>query len=156
PARSLRPMSREARRRLVIAMYAGYALLLVFTYLGYTSTPRWPSWLAILAVGTFLATGFGFVRVVMSPGYAADTLDRHLDERQRVVRDRAYRNAYYGITALLLILSVVVMYAAGNDESWSALRQLAAFFPWAAFVVGSLPTAIVAWSEPDAPEDPLA
>ena len=155
-ARSARPTSRYARRRLVIAMYAGYAALLVVTYLGYTSVPRWPSWLAILAIITFLATGYGFVRVAMSPGYVADTLDRHLDERQRLVRDRAYRVAYYGISAAMLVLSLVVLYAAGDDQSWSTLRQLAPFGPWLAFVVGSLPTAIVAWSEPDAAEDPLA
>jgi hypothetical protein len=140
----------------MIAMYTGFAVLLVVTYFGYTSSPRWPSWLAVLAVCTLLATAFGFVRLVTAPGYAADTLDRHLDERQRLVRDRAYRGGYYIISALLLLLSVVVMYAAGNDDSWSVLRQLAPFLPWLAFIVGSLPTAIVAWSEPDLPEDPLA
>jgi hypothetical protein len=137
-------------------MYAGYAALLVFTYLGYTSVPRWPAWVTIMAIVTFLATGYGFVRLVLSPGYVADTLDRHLDERQRLVRDRAYRVAYYVITASVLLLSLIVLYAAGDDASWSTLRQLTPFLPWLAFVVGSLPTAIVAWSEPDAPEDPLA
>jgi hypothetical protein len=116
----------------------------------------WPSWLAILAITAFVATAFGFVRLVLSPGYVADTIDRHLDERQRLVRDRAYRVAYYGISAALLLLSLVVLYAAGDDVSWSTLRQLAPFLPWFAFVVGSLPTAIVAWSEPDVPEDALA
>lgn len=153
--RSVRPMPRDARRRLVVAMYAAFAAFLAIMYFGYTATPRWPWPLGVLAVAAFLATGYGFVRLVYAPGYAADTVDRFLDERQRLVRDQAYRAAYYPVTALLLVLSLVVMYAAGGDASWSALRDLAPFVPWVAFVVGSLPTAIVAWSEPDPPEDLL-
>jgi len=152
-ARPARPMSRSARRRLVVAMYLGFVAFLAATYAGYTSDPRWPWWLAVLAVATFVATGFAFVRLALAPGYTADTLDRFLDERQRQVRDRAYRAAYYLMTGLFLVLSLVVMYAAGDDQAWSALRGPALFLPWTAFVVGSLPTALVAWAEPEAPDD---
>ena len=154
-AGATRPMPRNIRRRLVIAMYVGFAIFLTIMYIGYTATPRGPLWLGVLAVATFVATGYGFVRLVAAPGYAADTIDRFLDERQRLVRDRAYRVAYYPVTALLLVVSVVTLYAAGSDHGWSLLRVPALFLPWFAFVVGSLPTAIVAWSEPDPPDDPL-
>ena len=70
-----------------------------------------------------------------------------------MVRDRAYRMAYYGLTLLFGGLSLIVMYAAGNDSSWSSLRVAALFFPWLTFLPGSLPTAVVAWTEPDPPED---
>jgi hypothetical protein len=101
----------------------------------------------------FGATAVTFIRVVTSPGYAADTVDRALDERQRQVRDRAYRAAYYGLTLLFGTLSLVVMYTAGDDATWSSVRTLAMLMPWLTFIPGSLPSAVVAWTEADVPED---
>jgi hypothetical protein len=147
-------MPRTWRRGVVLAMYAGFAVFLAIMYLGYSATPRWPWWLAVPAIVTFVATGYAFVRLAMAPGYAADTLDRFLDERQRLVRDRAYRVAYYVVTGLMILLSVGVIYIAGSEDTWSAWREPALFLPWAAFIVGSLPTAIVAWAEPDPPDEP--
>jgi hypothetical protein len=147
------PMRRSRRRVLVMATYVGFAAFMVTMYGGYTAEPRWPSPLAVMAVLLFAATAVAFIRVVTAPGYAADTLDRALDERQRLVRDRAYRGAYYTLTLLFGALSLAVMYTAGNDSGWSALRAYALFLPWLTFIPGSLPSAVVAWTEPDLPED---
>jgi hypothetical protein len=65
---------------------------------GYTAVPRWPWWLAVVATMLFVSTAIAYVGRVYAPGYAADTVDRRLDERQRLVRDRAYRVAYYALT----------------------------------------------------------
>jgi hypothetical protein len=102
----------------------------------------------------FVSSAIAYVRLVYAPGYAADTVDRRLDERQRLVRDRAYRVAYHALTILFGGLSLLVMYAAGNDEGWPALRETALLLPWLTFLPGSLPTAVVAWMESDPPDDP--
>ena len=148
-----RPMTRSRRRALVLATYVTFAAFMVVMYRGYTAEPRWPGPLAVVAVILFVATGAAFVRLVTAPGYAADTLDRRLDERQRQVRDRAYRLAYYGLTVLFGAFSLVLMYAAGSDDGWTSIRVAALFLPWLTFVPGSLPTAVVAWTEPDLPDE---
>src|SRR5215467_2649142 len=130
PSRSswiTRPMPRRARRALVVATYALFGAFMLVMYLGYTADPRWPSGLGVTAVVLFLATAIAFVRLVTAPGYAADTLDRRLDERQRFVRDRAYRVAYYALTLMFGAFSLAVMYAAGNDAVWPSLRDAAVF-----------------------------
>ena len=77
-------------------------------------------------------------------------------ERQGLVRDRAYRVAYYALTIVFGGLSLLVMYAAGNDEGWPALRETALFLPWLTFLSGSLPTAVVAWTTTDDARRPHA
>src|SRR5262249_37539237 len=124
-----RPMRRGRRRALVIATYTVFAAFMASMYAGYTSDPRWPTPLAVVAVLVFGVTAATFIRVGTSPGYAADTVDRALDERQRQVRDRAYRAAYYGLTLLFGGLSLVVMYVSGDDTAWSGLRTLTVFMP---------------------------
>jgi hypothetical protein len=148
-----RPMPRSRRRALVVATYTGFAAFMVVMYRGYTAEPRWPAPLAIIAVILFVATAAAFIRLVTAPGYAADTVDRRLDERQRLVRDRAYRVAYYMLTLLFGGLSLGILYAAASDDAWSSVRVAALFLPWLTFLPGSLPTAVVAWTEPDLPED---
>jgi hypothetical protein len=147
------PLPRAPRRALVVAVYLGFLVFMAIMYRGAFSEPRWPGWLAVLAVLVFGATAFGFVRLVTAPGYCADTLDRQLDERQRLVRDHAYRGAYYLVTLLFGLFALAVMYAAGDDGTWPSLRQAALLLPWLSFIPGSLPTAFVAWSEPDLPDD---
>jgi vacuolar-type H+-ATPase subunit I/STV1 len=148
-----RPMPRSRRRALVLATYLGFAAFMAVMYGGYTAQPRWPALLAIIAAILFVATAGSFGRLVTAPGYAADSVDQRLDERQRLVRDRAYRMAYYAVALLFGVLSLGIMYAAGLDDTWSSVRVAALFLPWLTFLVGSLPTAVVAWTEPDLPED---
>ena len=146
-----RPLPRNRRRALVIATYLGFIAFVLVTYRGLTAEPRWPSELAATAVLLFVATAAAFVRLVTAPGYAADTVDRRLDERQRLVRDRAYRIAYYVLTLLFGAFSLAVMYTAGSDDSWTSVRSAALLLPWLTFLPGSLPTAVVAWTEPEPP-----
>ena len=51
------------------------------------------------------------------------------------------------------MLGLAFMYAAGSDDTWSLLRTTLLFLPWLTFLTGSLPTAVVAWTEPDLPDD---
>jgi len=148
-----RPMSLRRRRALVVATYVGFAAFMVTLYAGYTAAPRWPFWLGCSAIILFVATAAAFIALVRAPGYAADVLDARLDERQRQVRDHAYRFAYYGLTILFGGFSLLVMYAAGSNASWQAIQDMALLLPWLTFLPGSLPTAVVAWTEPDILED---
>ena len=75
------PLGRARRRALVLATYASFVAFMLSMYAGYTSAPRWPAPLAVLAVVLVVATGAIFIRVVTSPGYTADTADRALDAR---------------------------------------------------------------------------
>src|SRR5262245_54875201 len=111
-------MSRASRRVLVVATYVGFAAFLIVQYRGYFAEPGWPTPLGVAAIVLFVATAAAFVRVVIAPGYAADTVDRRLDERQRLVRDRAYRIAYYALTLMFGAFSLVVRYTTGDDEGW--------------------------------------
>ena len=73
-----RPLPRAQRRTLVIAMYALFVGFVGTMYAAYTSDPRWPAPLAVFDVLLFGATAVTFIRVVTSPGYAADSVDRAL------------------------------------------------------------------------------
>ncbi len=148
-----RPMPLQRRRALVVATYIGFAAFMFALYAGYTAAPRWPLWLGVTAIALFVATTAAFVVLVRAPGYAADVLDSRLDERQRQVRDHAYRVAYYGLTLLFGVLSLFVMYAAGSNAGWQSIQDMALLLPWLTFLPGSLPTAVVAWTEPDPPEE---
>ena len=69
-----------------------------------------------------------------------------VDERQRAVLDRAYRYAYWILAA---VGGAVLLYGiTGNGLIPKDLR-LGLFFT----VVVTLPTAFVAWSEPDPPDE---
>jgi hypothetical protein len=90
---------------------------------------RGPAALVLGAGVLFAATAAGFLRLLTAPGDAADSLDRRLDEWQRLVRDRAYRTAYYAWTAVFAVLNLGLMYAAGNADAWLSLRDAALFMP---------------------------
>ncbi len=76
---------------------------------------------------------------------------RFLGERWGRVWARPHRSAYEVVSGLFLVLSVVVVFAAGSDPGWPASGQPVLFLPWAAFLVGSLRKVAVARAEPDPP-----
>jgi hypothetical protein len=79
-------------------------------------------------------------------------LDRgELDERQQVVRDRAYRRAYR-VVQVILAAFLVAAWAGPRPVTLSGYRWQAVLtgLAWAALV---LPTVVVAWTEPVDPDD---
>lgn len=69
-----------------------------------------------------------------------------VDERQRAVLDRAYRYAYW---ILAVVGGAALLYGL---TGWTVIRRdlrFALFFT----VVVTLPTAVVAWTEPDPPDE---
>ncbi len=147
------PLSRGQRRALVVAMYLAFAAFVAVLQAGSTHQPRWPTTLAVPAILLFIGFFACFARLLFAPGYVADTGDRALDERQRAVRNGAYRTSYLIVVGLFLILSLILLVPTYTETQWIQIRDLAVLLPWAAFILGSLPTAVVAWNEPDSPRD---
>ena len=75
-----------------------------------------------------------------------------LDERQRAVRDRAYRRAYR-VVQVVLATFLVAAWAGPRPVTFSGHRWQVVLtgLAWAALV---LPTVVVAWTEPVDPDDP--
>ena len=69
-----------------------------------------------------------------------------VDERQRAVLDRAYRYAYWILAA---VGAAALLYGIMGDGLIPKDLRLGLFFT----VVITLPTAVVAWSEPDPPDE---
>jgi hypothetical protein len=81
------------------------------------------------------------------------------DERERALRDRAFRTSYIILGSIAMLYLLVHL---GNYESaayfWSRylslLPDVARVLWWQGFLsVGLLPAAVLAWIEPDPPED---
>ena len=73
-----------------------------------------------------------------------------LDEGQRLSQDRAFRHAYYGLTGLLLAVILGLQVAADHGINWGI--ALPGIFWRVLMLAMLLPTAVIAWSEPDTPD----
>lgn len=148
---------RPHRRRLVLALYGGLAVAVfaievrqsLYHYQGLPSVI-----LLALALAALLLAGLGYRalmrRTVINLPHPTTAV---LDERQRAVRDSAYRTAYRLVASAIAALFIALVFLNGD--------ALLARFPAAAsglllylFAVAStLPTAVIAWTEPDSPDD---
>ena len=103
----------------------------------------WPVWVLSQLGLWFLLdqTTVGVLR--LDPG--------ELDERQQVVRDRAYRRAYR-VVQVVLAAFLVAAWAGPRPVTFPGYRWQVVLtgLAWAALV---LPTVVVAWTEPMNPDD---
>ena len=82
-------------------------------------------------------------------------LDEDLDERQRMVRDRAYRSAYWILAYTCLYIGLYIAYVrTWATDRWSWLEGGNELTPvllviGVTYVVFTLSKAIIAWTEPD-------
>ncbi len=139
------------RRTVVIIMYGVYvSLWLYWTWLPIGSSGARPSatpWVTLIGIVLFLA---GFYFLYAATRRLADhwkpVNNQALDERQLLLRNRAYFWAY-----ILLGLGVSIFL-------WNSVLKFG-FFGVALTIVGlygTLPTAMVAWLEPDpVPDEPI-
>jgi hypothetical protein len=139
------------RRRVVLATYVGYPLAVAIFWIA--EAENLGVWFRILGLiaGTIHAIGFfalctrGFLgwRIANDP-------DSALDEREQHICDRAYRPSYWAVATILLAAVVYIQLAAQYD--WWMPNSGGAFVAmnWiAVFVITTLPTAVIAWTEPD-------
>jgi uncharacterized membrane protein len=110
--------------------------------------------LGVLAVGalatmTISVLWLGRRTYVNSPQLA----DRELDERLVQVKNQAYRTAFQIFSALVAIgwpLSLLILF---NDPSGHGATRAIVLLAGVGLLVTTLPTAVVAWREPD-PDEP--
>jgi uncharacterized membrane protein len=149
--------SRTLRRRVVIAMYASW-LLAAFSVslgdaLGETMASGFGA-LAIVAVVTMatLSVWLGRRTYINAPQIA----DRELDERLVQVKNQAYRTAFkifVGFTVVTWPLSLFLLF---DQPGAHGITRAFLIFGGVGLLASTLPTAIVAWREPDPVEpDPV-
>jgi len=149
------PLSRAARRRLVIGAYGGYLALVVFWAL---SSRAGAPWLMVFALLAGLVTLYSYGRLLYTGGFwnLANNPDDRLDERQRRVRDAAYRWAY-AISSATVFLALLYWYIAADVADADKLKlwlpstfgERNAVFWGAWLLLTTLPAAVLAWLEPD-------
>ncbi|GAC1573252.1 MAG: hypothetical protein NVS3B7_04470 [Candidatus Elarobacter sp.] len=145
--------TRTRRRRQVATLYAGYVVACSIL----AATSHAPS-IAVRITGLVVVVAIFFVAAnafwkLMGRTFvnAPNISDADLDERQRA---RAYSSLRTAYPVLGILTALVPLYAAvaTTAEHWAVLRDptLVADCAWALFLVAiTLPTAILAWTEPD-------
>lgn len=154
-------LSRASRRRRVVALYGGYVPIVPIYAIARAAHDRTIALvgLAILSI-CFAAFCYGFYTLMQRTfTNSANVEDEALDERQLERRNRA---VFVAFRTLSVVLAVAPLWAtiATTAERWTWLRDpsLIAFAAWSVFLLGlTLPTALLAWNEPDPiPTDAVA
>ncbi len=152
-----RRLSQRERRVLVLAEYAA-----IFSY-PVVAILRGSAWWLLIAVVGIVATVLIHERLLLpSTQKIANKADADLDERQTAVRDDAHRTAYQVLGSVILVALVLLqMLTTGplSDRPWTpqiSVRELvSSVTPTAIWLYVSLPTAVIAWAEPDPDPDEL-
>lgn len=143
---AFQPVPRRIRRTLILVAYLGYlGVVLAWSLLDPPGR-----WLLVLPLGLAAVVGTGMLLMPQVLG-VSDGTEAMLDERQLALRNRTYLNAYRVLGALVVLGALYVMLAHGSGW-WLPRTNLAlqAVF-WGVWLLAvTLPTAILAWSEPDA------
>lgn len=146
---AFQPVPRAVRRTLILAAYLGY-LGMVLAWSLLDPPARW-----------FLVLPLGLIAVVAGGGLlmpqilgVSDGADAMLDERQTALRNRAYLNGYRVLGALTILAALYCMLAQGAGW-WLPRTDLAlqAVFWGVWLLVTTLPTALLAWTEPDSGDE---
>jgi uncharacterized membrane protein len=150
--------TRTLRRRVVVAMYGTWLLIAFAVMLGVDTQDKLvTAGLGVLAVGalatmTISVVWLGRRTYVNSPQLA----DRELDERLVQIKNQAYRTAFQIFSAFVAVawpLSLVILF---NDPSGHGATRAIVLLAGVGLLVTTLPTAVVAWREPDPAEpEPL-
>lgn len=147
--------TRSRRRALVITLYAAYVALIACFSLAGREGLGLLFLVSLIPVGTVLLASFWSLSQIALP-YATEGAGVALvppDERQLQVRDRAFYRAYQTISALFGLWIVYEAIARTNTRQWFWLPQTFDEYQaivWAYLLVSmTLPSAIIAWTEPD-------
>jgi hypothetical protein len=152
--------SRRFRRRLVVAIYGSWVLIAAIVKLVSLTSPDWlKPFLGGFTVLLLMNAVISFVWLGRRNYINAPKLpDDELDERLVQIKNQAFRTAFKVLVPTALIawpLSWVVLGLQPNDQG--QLNALA-IYSGVALLAATLPTAILAWQEPDPaePDEALA
>lgn len=150
-----RQLSQRQRRVLVLAEYAG---LLSYLAASILAGSAW--WLVLTLVGVVATVLIHSQLLVRFTQKIADKEDSELDERQTAVRDNAHRTAYQILgSAIIVGLVLLHMLTTGplGFRPWTPQLSIRSIvLPVTTTIVWmyvSLPTAVIAWREPDPETD---
>jgi hypothetical protein len=154
--RRLPAMRQRSRRVAVIAAGAGFPLVLIgyatLVAPGNLSTVLW----APIAVALFATTLLGVLAIY---GYGQGRMDHRdrLDERQRIMIDRALVVSYSVLTTVIVAVSGwLAFYLSIVGSLQLDMGVLTPWFIAIGLYVPFLPFASLAWIEPDAPAEDAA
>ena len=146
--------SQQRRRAAVICLYLGY--LVGFLSCALTTRGSIPQGLGVLLMGvSALTAGFGLLGVLQARQVLFLGSVGMMDERQQAVRDRAYYSAYRGLS--LVVLGGILYLARGQFRRSQpvelARSEVLLLAGGLLLLIVTLPSAIMAWTEQDPPED---
>jgi hypothetical protein len=150
--------SRGLRRRVVMAMYGTWLLVALAVMLGVQAQGKWiTAGLAVLAVGALVTMTLSVIWLgrrtyVNSPQVA----DRELDERLVQIKNQAYRTAFRIFTVFVVVAWPFSLLLAAIEPGGRGTARGLLIYCGVGLLVTTLPTAVVAWREPDPAEpEPL-
>ena len=147
---SSRVGSRRFRRRLLIATYTAWIVVAVLVkLLSFGPFPAfWLTW--ILLAANFIIQGIWVVRrtIISTP----TLVDAELDERMVQIRNAAFRTAFRVFGLVVLIGWIAAIEAIQLQPNYQGFLNAWLIFFGVALLASTLPTAIVAWREPDPTE----
>jgi hypothetical protein len=151
PPISSRVGSRSLRRKVVMAMYGSYLLIALGMQLSFQASGRWmTAGLGVLAVvavaAATVANGWLGRRTYVN---APQLADPELDERLVQIKNQAYRSGYKIIAPLVLVAAPVAYFLLSIEPGGHGVSHAVLIYGFLALLVTTLPTAIVAWREPD-------
>jgi hypothetical protein len=151
--------TRSRRRGLVLTFYASEVLGCVFSVLIHTPQPTsrllWDYVGMVASFFVLTASWLALVRLLREYGFVGDhRLHISRDERQAQVRHAAYVRAYWILMTLVCLTSAVFLSSAALETLRPTLEFVGKpLVPATAIVLAvSLPSAIIAWTEPDLKE----
>jgi len=147
-------LSRAVRRPLAVWSVIGYPLgAIALTNAATVGVPKVAA--ASFAVASIVAALVAMALVWRFRGQLAQQSDDALDERQLATRDRAYLESYRVLSGVLIFGLLVVGIASDVlDRPITLTFATTNWFMMGAILISViLPSAIVAWQEPDLPSD---
>ena len=152
PKRTLsnRVGSRRFRRQIVVGTFGGWLLILAIDELISLAYPKWFVTPIALLVGYFAIQWFWHGRrtYINTP----DLADEELDERLVQIKNQAYRTAFRVFAPVALIGGLLSMIAMTLQPGERGMTNAILIYFGIALLATILPTAIVAWREPDPTE----
>jgi hypothetical protein len=144
--------NRQSRRQVVLISYGSAAIGLIAAILDPRSSQPLLSLLLNLVGATSVLVSLIYLFRLLNPKLmgTSDGPDHDLDERQLQTRNQAYVSAYRVLGgALILIVPAVLLWSAFGSLPKLDIGAIAALSYWAVLLVATLPSAVLAWLEPD-------
>lgn len=141
------PLAR--RRAAVLANYLAYPIMGLFMAELLTDS-KFVNIAGILLTSFLIMGTFIYLYVDTNLWNLGNAPDKDLDERQIQVRDNAYRYAYMGLATGLLLGGIYYTLAVDKALWLPSTYDQANYFLWGIILLTlTLPSAILAWTEPE-------